>query len=58
MAIPNRYKDTLKDLVDSLDIKSPNMLRPVDKGPCNIMLGSKNPSTKSELDKNISDRSQ
>lgn len=54
MAICNQYKNTLEDLVDISDIELPNILRPVDKRLCNIMLGSKYPSTKSEFDKNIS----
>ena len=28
MAIPNQYKDTLDDLVDSTDLEHPEMLRP------------------------------
>lgn len=58
MAIPNKYKDILEDFIDSSDIEPLNMPRPVNKGPRNIMPGSKNPSTEPELEKNISDRSQ
>ena len=31
LAIPNRYKDTLDDLVDSSDLEHPEMLRPNDQ---------------------------
>lgn len=58
MAIPNRYKDTFEDLLNSSDIKPPNMPRPVDKKLHNVMLGSENLPTELKLDKNISDGSQ
>lgn len=50
MAIFNRYKNILKDLVDSSDIELWNILRPVYKGPCNVMPGSENSPTKLKLD--------
>lgn len=58
MPILNRYKDTLKNLVDGLDIELPNILRPIDKEPSNIMFGFKNLPTKPKLDKNILNRLQ
>lgn len=57
MVIPNRYKDTFNDLIDSSDIKPLNMPRLVNKGLHNVMLSSENPSNRPKLDKNISDRS-
>lgn len=35
VAIPNRYKDTLDDLMDSSDTKSPDRPGPIDKGSRN-----------------------
>lgn len=58
MAIPNRYKDTFDDSINSLHIKSPNILRLVNKESCNIMLDFKNLLIELKLDKNILDGSQ
>lgn len=58
MAILNRYKDTLENLVDSLNIKPPKILKPIDKRPRNIMPSFENLLTEPELIKNILDRSQ
>lgn len=49
LVIANRYKDTLKDLIDSSNIESLIILRPVGKKLCNIMANLKDPSTESEL---------
>ena len=41
-AIPNKYKDSLDDLIDSSDTESPDQpespdwLEPIDKGTCNV----------------------
>ncbi len=35
MAIPNNYKNTLDNLIDSSDIESPDWLRPINKELCN-----------------------
>lgn len=43
MAIFNRYKDIFEDFINRLNIKPPNMLRPVEKGLCNVMPSFKNP---------------
>lgn len=60
IAILNRYKDTLDDLIDSLDLKSPDRPKPIDKGLGNTPR-SENSSTglsKGDcLNKNISNRS-
>lgn len=56
MAILNRYKDILEDLVDSSDIKPLNMPRLVDKRSCNVMTDFEDPQTEPKLDKNISDK--
>lgn len=57
MAISNRYKDTLKNLIDSLNINPLNILKPVNKKSCNVMLGFKDPLIDPKLDKNISNGS-
>ena len=36
LAIPNRYKDTLDDLVDSSDLKHPEMLHPNGQKQCDF----------------------
>lgn len=41
IVISNRYKNILKDVANSLDIKPLNMPRLVNNKPCNIMLGFK-----------------
>lgn len=62
MAIPNKYKNILDDLIDSLDIKSLDQpesldwLEPIDKGICNTLkFRSASPSLLEEdcLDENI-----
>lgn len=53
LTIFNKYKDTLRDLVDSSDIEPPNMLKLIDKRLCNIMPDFENPLIESGLDKNI-----
>lgn len=58
MIISNRYKDTLKNLVNSLNIEPPNMPKPVNKELCNIMPSFEDPLIEPKLDQNISDRSQ
>lgn len=45
LAILNKYKDIFEDLVDSLDMDTLDVLRPVDKKPYNVMLGLENPLT-------------
>lgn len=57
LAIFNRYKDTFKDFINSLNIESPIMPKPVGKGPRNIMFYLKGPPTKSKLDENLLDGS-
>lgn len=56
MAISNRYKNILENLINSSNIKPSNMLKPVNKRPLNIMPNFKDPPIEHELDKNISDR--
>lgn len=58
MVIPNRYKDTFEDIVDSSDIKPLNMLKLVDKSLYNIMPGFENPQNEHKLNANILDRLQ
>lgn len=57
IAILNKYKDTLKNFIDSSDIELLNMPRPVDKKLSNVMPGFENLSTEPKLDKNILDKS-
>lgn len=58
MAILNRYKCTLEDLVNNSDIEPPNMPRSVNKGPRDVMPDSEDPPTKPKLDKNILNKLQ
>lgn len=60
MAIPNRYKDTSDELIDSLDVESPDQPGPIVKGSRNTLRSESSLTGLSEgdcLDKNISDRS-
>lgn len=50
MAIFNRYKDTIEDLVDSLNIEPPILPRPVSKRLCNVIANLKDFLTKPKLD--------
>lgn len=59
ITIFNRYKDTFEDFIESsLDIKPPNIPKPIKKRVCNIMPSFENPLTKLKLDKNILNRSK
>ena len=60
VAIPNKYKDTLDDLIDSSDVKSLDRLRPIDKGSHNAPKSEGSPMGLLEgdrLNKDVSDRS-
>lgn len=50
LAIPKKYKNILKDLINISNIKPPIMLKPVDKRPRNVMANLENSPTKPELD--------
>lgn len=59
MAIPNRNKETLDNLIDSSDTKSPYWPRLIDKGLRNTLRSKGSPTRllkKDRLDKDISDR--
>ncbi len=57
LSILNKYKDTLEDLVNSLDIKRPAIPKQIDLLTDDIS-GSKNGPSDSKMDDNLSDRSQ
>ncbi len=57
LSIPNKYKDTLEDLVDSLDVEHPAILRQIDL-PSDDIPGSKNDPSNPEIDDDLLDRSQ
>ena len=60
IAIPNRYKDTLSDLIDSSDAESLDWLRPIDKVSRNTPMSEGSPTELLEgdcLDKDISNGS-
>lgn len=54
LAIFNRYKNTLKNFIDNLDIEPPDIPRPFEKGLYNIIPSFENPPTMPKLDKNLS----
>ncbi len=56
LSIPNKYKDTLKDLVDSSDVEHPPIPRQIDL-PSNDIPGSKDDLRNPEMDNVFSDRS-
>lgn len=55
LLISNRYKNTLKNFVDSLDIESLDMPRLVDKGLRNVILNFEDLLTEPKLDKKFLD---
>ena len=60
VAIPNRYKDTLDDLIDSSDPESPDWAGLIDKRSRNAPMSESTSSDLSErdcLDENLPDRS-
>lgn len=57
MAIPNRYKNSMKIFIDSLIIQPLNMPILVDKRLYNIIPGSEDSSTDCKLEKNKFDKS-
>ena len=60
MAISNRYKDILDDLINSSDVESSDRLGPIDKGSCNLSRSERSLTRLLErdcLDKNILDKS-
>ncbi len=57
MSIPNKYKDTLKDLVDSSDIKHPAIPRQMDL-VSDIIPGSKENPSNPEMNNDFLDRLQ
>ncbi len=57
LSIPNKYKDILEDLVDSLDVEHPAIPRQIDL-PSNNIPGSKNNPSNPKMDDDFSDRSQ
>ena len=59
VAIPNQYKDTLDDLIDSSDPKSSDWAGPIDKRSRNAPMSKGSLADLSEgncADKNLSDR--
>ncbi len=57
LSIPNKYKDTLKDLVNSSDVEHPAIPRQIIL-PSNNIPGSKDDPSNPEIDDDPSDRSQ
>lgn len=57
MVIFNKYKDILKNPIDSLDLKRLNMPRSVIEKLCDIISGFKDPAIELKLDKNILNKS-
>ena len=60
MAIPNRYKDTLDNLIDSSDPESPDRARPIDERSRNIPMSEGSSADCSEgdcLDEDLPDKS-
>ncbi len=56
LSIPNKYKDTLEDLVDSSDVEHPAIPRQIDLSSDDIP-GSKNDPSNPKMDDILSDRS-
>lgn len=50
LAIPNRYKNTRKNFIDSLDIEPLIMLRPIGKKSHNIVTNLEDPLIEPKLD--------
>lgn len=60
MAIFNKYKDSLNNLIDSSDLKSVNQAKPIDEKFCNTYRLKCNLTSlleKNYLDKNVLNRS-
>ena len=60
MPIPNQYKDTLDDLIDSSNPKSPDWVEPIDKRFCNASMSESSSADFSEgdcLDEDFLDKS-
>ncbi len=57
LSIPNKYKDTLEDLVDSSDVEHPAIPRQIDL-PSDDIPGSKDDPSNLKMDDVLSDRSQ
>ena len=59
MAISNRYKNTLDDLIDSSDVQSPNRVGPIDERSCNDPMSERSSADLLEEDylhENLPDR--
>ena len=60
VAIPNRYKDTLDNLIDNSDPESPDRAGPIDERSCNVPISGGSLADRSEgdcLDKDLPDKS-
>lgn len=57
MVIFNKYKDILKNPIDSSDLKPLNMPRLVNEKLCDIISGFKDLAIELKLDKNILNKS-